>query len=161
MSLALGLLAPSRVVSVAMVCSLPRIGTAEAWAARAAQVRASGTPSLVQGSAERWFAPGFIAANPTVSSPLLEDLMDVDDESYALCVEALALTDLRPRVSELRVPFTIVAGALDAVIPLPDAEAAVASAASGTLHVIPDSSHLAAVEKPAEVAAAVLSEVPA
>jgi len=159
-SLALGLLAPSRVVSVAMVCSLPKIGSAEAWAERAAQVRASGTPSLVQGSSQRWFAPGFIEAQPTVASPLLTDLMDIDDESYALCVEALALVDLRPRVRELTVPFTIVAAALDAVIPLPDAEAAVASASSGTLHVIADASHLAAVEKPAEVAAAVLSEVP-
>jgi 3-oxoadipate enol-lactonase len=158
-SLALGLLAPSRVVSVALVCSLPRIGTPEAWATRAADVRASGTPSLVQGSASRWFAPGFIASSPTVSSPLLEDLMDVDDESYALCVEALALTDLRGLVSKLTVPFTVIAGALDPVIPLPDAEAAVASASSGALHVIPDSSHLAVVEKPAEVAAAVLSEV--
>ena len=159
-SLALALLEPSRVVSVAMVCSLPKIGSPEAWAERAAQVRASGTPSLVQGSAGRWFAPGFIASSPTVSSPLLEDLMDVDDESYALCVEALAATDLRPRVRELTVPFTVVAAALDPVIPIPDAEAAVAAASSGALHVIADASHLAAVEKPAEVAAAVLSEVP-
>lgn len=158
-SLALGLLAPSRVVSVAMVCSLPKIGSPEAWATRAADVRASGTPSLVQGSAQRWFAPGFIEASPTVASPLLTDLMDVDDESYALCVEALALTDLRPRVSELRVPFTIIAGALDSIVPLPDAEAAVASAGAGALHVIADASHLAVVEKPAEVAAALLSEV--
>jgi pimeloyl-ACP methyl ester carboxylesterase len=143
-----------------MVCSLPKIGSPEAWIERAAQVRASGTPSLVQGSAQRWFAPGFIEAEPTAASPLLTDLMDIDDESYALCVEALGLVDLRPRVRELTVPFTNVAAALDAVIPIPDAEAAVASASSGALHVIPDSSHLAVVEKPAEVAAAVLSEVP-
>lgn len=160
-SLALALLAPSRVTSVALVCSLPKIGSPEAWAQRAADVRASGTPSLVQGSAQRWFAPGFIEASPTVASPLLTDLMDVDDESYALCVEALAATDLRPRVSQLHVPFTIVAGALDPVIPLPDAEAAVASASSASLHVIGDASHLAVVEKSAEVAAALLSEVPA
>jgi 3-oxoadipate enol-lactonase/4-carboxymuconolactone decarboxylase len=159
-SLALGLLAPSRVVSVAMVCALPRIGSPAAWAERADQVYASGTPSLVQGSAERWFAPGFIEASPTVASPLLNDLMDVDDESYALCVQALAETDLTSRVRELTVPFTIVAGALDPIIPIPEAEAAVASASSGALHVIADASHLAAVEKPAEVAAAVLSEVP-
>ena len=159
-SLALGLLAPSRVVSVAMVCSLPKIGVEATWVERAAQVRASGTPSLVQGSSQRWFAAGFIEAEPNVASPLLTDLMDIDDESYALCVEALALVDLRTQVRELTMPFTVVAAALDPVIPLPDAEAAVASASSGALHVIADASHLAAVEKPAEVAAAVLSEVP-
>ncbi len=158
-SLAVALRAPERVTAVSMVCSLPKIGTPDAWATRAAQVRASGTPSLVQGSAERWFAPGFIDAQPTVASPLLLDLRDIDDESYALCVEALAATDLRGRVPSLPMPFSIIAGALDPVIPLDAAEEAVASARSGALHVIPDSSHLAAVEKPAEVAAALLSEV--
>ena len=158
-SLALALLAPSRVVSTTLICSLPQIGTAAGWAQRAVDVRASGTPSLVQGSASRWFAPGFIESSPTVASPLLTDLMDVDDESYALCVEALAATDLRPRVASLEMPFTIIAGAEDeAIIPLAAAEEAVASARSGTLHVIPAAAHLATVEKPAEVAAILLSE---
>jgi pimeloyl-ACP methyl ester carboxylesterase len=157
-SLAVALRAPSRVTRVTMVCSLPKIGTPDAWAARAAQVRASGTPSLVQGSAERWFAPGFIDAQPTVASPLLLDLRDIDDESYALCVEALAATDLRAAVPTLPMPFSLIAGALDPVIPLGAAEEAVGSARSGALHVIPDASHLAAVEKPAEVAAILLAE---
>ena len=157
-SLAVALRAPERVTRTTLVCSLPRIGSPDAWAARAAQVRASGTPSLVQGSAERWFAPGFIDAAPTVASPLLLDLRDIDDESYALCVEALAATDLRPRVAELPMPFTLITGAVDAVIPLDAAEEAVASARAGALHVIPGASHLAPVEKPAEVAAILLSE---
>lgn len=157
-SLAVALRAPTRVASVTMICSLPKIGTAEGWADRAAQVRASGTPSLVQGSASRWFAPGFIDAQPTVASPLLLDLRDIDDESYALCVEALAATDLRPAVARLEVPFTIIAGAVDVVIPLSDAEAAVASARTGALHVLPDTAHLATAEKPAEVAAILHAE---
>ena len=142
----------SRVAAVTLVCSLPRIGTAEGWTERAAAVRASGTPSLVQGSASRWFAPGFIEAEPTLSSGLLRDLMDVDDESYALCVEALGATDLRPRVAALSIPFTIVAGAEDGVIPLPDAEAAVVSARDGRLEVLPGVAHQAGVESPASLA---------
>jgi 3-oxoadipate enol-lactonase len=160
-SLALGLSAPERVTVTTLVCSLPRIGSPETWVERAAQVRASGTPSLVQGASQRWFAPGFIEAAPTVASPLLNDLMDVDDESYALCVEALAAVDLRSRVRDLVMPFHVIAGAVDPVIPLDAAEEAVASARTGKLHIIADASHLAAVEKPAEVAAILLSEVPA
>lgn len=159
-SLAVALREPSRVTAVTLVCSLPRIGTAEGWAERTAQVRASGTPSLVQGSAGRWFAPGFIDAEPMRSGGLLKDLTEIDDESYALCVEALAGTDLRDRVREVAAPFTIIAGAMDAVIPLDAAEAAVASSRSGRLEVLPDTAHLASVEKPAEVAAILLSEVP-
>jgi 3-oxoadipate enol-lactonase len=158
-SLALGLRAPDRVTSVTLVCSLPKIGTPEAWVERAAVTRASGTPSLVQGSAARWFAPGFIEASPTIASPLLNDLMDVDDESYALCVEALGATDLRSRVPELGVPFTIIAGALDAVIPIPDAETAVNSAGEGRLEVLPNVAHLASAERPDAVAAILLEVV--
>jgi 3-oxoadipate enol-lactonase len=159
-SLALALQAPDRVTVTTLVCALPQIGSPAAWADRAASVRASGTPSLVQGSSQRWFAPGFIEASPTVASPLLTDLMDVDDESYALCVEALAGTDLRARVRDLVMPFHIIAGELDSVIPLEAAEEAVASARAGKLHVIAGAAHLALVEKPAEVAAILLSEVP-
>jgi pimeloyl-ACP methyl ester carboxylesterase len=86
--------------------------------------------------------------------------MDVDDESYSLCVEALAGTALRARVRDLMMPFHIIAGEVDPVIPLADAEEAVASARTGKLHVIAGASHLAVVEKPAEVAAILLSEVP-
>lgn len=155
-SLAVALAAPTRVRAITMVCSLPKIGSPEAWVERAAQTRASGTPSLVDGAAKRWFADGFSAEEPNLVGGILKDLMDVDDESYALCVEALGATDLRPRVAELPMPFAIIAGSHDPVIPLPDAEAAVASARDGSLHVIDGVAHLAPVEKPAEVAAILL-----
>lgn len=159
-SLALALRS-TRVTAVTLVCSLPRIGTAAGWADRAAAVRASGTPSLVAGSSARWFGPGFIEKEPTVTSGMLRDLMDVDDESYALCVEALGATDLTSRVSALSIPFTIIAGAEDGVIPLADAEAAVGEARVGRLEVLPGVAHQAAVEDPASVARILLSEVPA
>ncbi|MEO8528147.1 MAG: alpha/beta fold hydrolase [Pseudolysinimonas sp.] len=159
--LALALRAPDRVTALTLICSLPKIGTPEGWAERAAQVRASGTPSLVDATSKRWFVPGFSAEEPSVVGGLLKDLMDVDDESYALCVEALGATDLRPRVRDLGMPYSIIAGAEDAIIPIVDAEASVASARHGSLHVLDGASHLAAVEKPAEVTAILLSEVPA
>jgi 3-oxoadipate enol-lactonase len=158
-SLATALAAPGRVHAITMVCSLPRILTPDVWVERAAQTRASGTPSLVDGAAKRWFAPGFSAAEPNLVGGILKDLMDVDDESYALCVEALGATDLRPRVASLPMPFSIIAGAEDPVIAIDLAEEAVASARNGSLHVIPGVAHLAPVEKPAEVAAILLSEV--
>lgn len=151
-SLSLGLTLGSRVTSVTQICSLPRLGSVESWASRAAQIRASGTPSVVQGSASRWFAPGFIEASPSVSSGLLRDLMDIDDESYALCAELLGASDLRSSVSSLAVPYTLIEGALDAVVPLGAAEEAVASARDGRLEVLPGVAHLATVEDPAAVA---------
>lgn len=158
-SLAVALAAPTRVTSITMVCSLPRILTPDVWVERAAQTRASGTPSLVDGAAKRWFAPGFSAEEPNLVGGILKDLMDVDDESYALCVDALGATDLRGRVPSLPMPFSIIAGAEDPVIAVDLAEEAVASARHGSLHVLPGVAHLAPVEKPAEVAAILLAEV--
>jgi 3-oxoadipate enol-lactonase/4-carboxymuconolactone decarboxylase len=155
-SLELALAAPDRVTSLTMICSLPKIATREVWLQRAADVRALGTPSLVTASAGRWFTPAFLAAEPEVASRVLNGLLDLDDESYALCAEALREVDLRDRVASLDVPFTIIAAELDPIIPVDDAKAAVATARTGSLRVVEGASHLAAVERPDAVAALVL-----
>ncbi|MET0480424.1 MAG: alpha/beta fold hydrolase, partial [Mycetocola sp.] len=85
---------PDRLRSLAVICSGAKIGTADGWLERAAKIRASGTPSQVQGSSERWFAPGFLDRDPSAGSKALETLMDVDDESYALACQALADFDV-------------------------------------------------------------------
>jgi len=157
--LQLALLEPTRVTRLAMICSLPKIGTREGWLQRSADVRAMGTPSLVTATAGRWFTPGFLDRERDVSSRVLHGLLDIDDESYALCVDALRDTDLTARVPELPMPLTLIAGDVDPIITLDEARAVVASAKHGTLHVIDDASHLAAVEHPAEVAGILTEEM--
>jgi pimeloyl-ACP methyl ester carboxylesterase len=85
--------------------------------------------------------------------------MDIDDENYALCVDALRETDLRDRLGGLEVPFTLIAGDADPVIPVEEARAAVESVPDGTLHVVGEASHMVAVEHPAEVAGILLTEM--
>jgi 3-oxoadipate enol-lactonase len=150
---------PGRFARLTIIASLPKIGVREGWLQRAADVRAMGTPSLVTPSAGRWFTPGFLEREPDASSRVLHGLMDVDDESYALCVDALRETDLRDRLGGLEVPFTLIAGDADPVIPLEEARAAVESAPDGTLHVVGEASHMVAVEHPAEVAGILLTEM--
>jgi 3-oxoadipate enol-lactonase/4-carboxymuconolactone decarboxylase len=142
---------PDRVAVLAMICGLPKIGTAEGWAQRAADVRSLGTPSLVTASAARWFTPGFLEREPDIASRVLHGLLDIDDESYALCAEALAATDLRDAMAGLRVPLTTIVGDSDPVI-------GVADAVYGSVHVIADASHLAAIEHPTQVAGILLTE---
>jgi len=158
-SLELALAAPDRVSSVIMICSLPKIGTPETWLQRASDVRAMGTPWLVTGSAARWFTPAFLEAEPDVASRVLNGLLDLDDESYALCADALREVDLRDRIAGLGMPFTIIAGELDPIIPIEDARAAVSAARDGHLHIVEGASHLAAVERPDVVAGLVLESI--
>jgi pimeloyl-ACP methyl ester carboxylesterase len=89
----------------AVVCigAAPRIGVPEMWRERAALVRRAGTPVMVDGSAQRWFAPGFIARAPRVAGALLRVLAEVDRESYALACEALAVFEAGAAVRPLRV----------------------------------------------------------
>ena len=79
-----------------MVCSGARIGTADGWAERAAQrARVRAPPRSSAGSAARWFAPGLPRARARRPGRARARalLVDVDDESYARCCEALGAFD--------------------------------------------------------------------
>ena len=144
--------APDRVRSATLLCTGARIGTAASWAARIEQVLASGTPSLVAASAERWFAPGFLEREPARGSALLHALSDADEEGYAAVCRALAAFDVVDRLGEVRAPVLAVAGAHDVATP-PDLLRQVAEGVpDGRLVVLDDVAHLAPAEAPGTVA---------
>jgi len=160
--LELALAHPDRLASLAVICSGAKIGASAGWLDRAAQVRASGTASVVAGSAERWFAPGFLERDPNAGSAALSALMEIDDESYALCCEALAAFDLTDAVRGIRVPTLCVSGEFD--LPTPSALLRdLAASIPGARHVtISNVAHLPAYERPdtlAELLAEHLAEV--
>jgi 3-oxoadipate enol-lactonase len=151
-SLSLALLAPERVAAVAMLAALPRMGQPDAWHERAGTVRQQGTPALVGSSAERWFAPGFIAAAPRVAGQLLDELMDVDDEGYARCCEALAAADLGVRLGELRAPLAMLPGSDDPTVAVDAARAVAEAVPEARLTVIDGAGHQPPAERPDAVA---------
>lgn len=115
----------------------PRIGEPSMWRERAALVRRAGTPVVVEGAAQRWFAPGFIEREPQVAGALLRKLTEVDRESYALACEALGLFEAKKAVR----PVRVLVGEHDVVVP-PD----------GADKVIEGCGHLPPAEDPALVA---------
>jgi 3-oxoadipate enol-lactonase/4-carboxymuconolactone decarboxylase len=147
---------PQRLSGVAVLCSAPRIGEPSGWRDRAVVVRRSGTGSLVGGLAERWFTPAFTAADPDTVGRVLAGVAATDDESYALCCEALGGWDVRDRIAGLTVPVLAVRGEHD---PVATAEAMrpLVQAPGVTSVVLPGVRHQAAVEAPDAVAAALLA----
>jgi 3-oxoadipate enol-lactonase/4-carboxymuconolactone decarboxylase len=150
---------PHRVAGAVLLCTGARLGTAESWADRVAQVQAGGTASLTEASAKRWFAPGFLDRHPDAGSALLQALQQVDDVGYAQVCEALAGFDVRDRLAEVKAPVLAVTGEHDPIAP-PEVMGAVADGVpDGRLVVLPDVSHLAPAEAPAVVAQLVRSHL--
>jgi 3-oxoadipate enol-lactonase len=154
--LQLGIKHGERLKSLSVQCSGAKLGTPEGWLERAETVRSQGTPVMIQGSAQRWFAPGFMDREPEVSSRLLHALRDADRFSYAFCCEALAAFDVRDELGSIRVPTQVIAGALDEVAPPSFAEAVAAGITAGggtaTAVALEGVAHLAPAEAPAHVA---------
>ncbi|MDQ0275924.1 pimeloyl-ACP methyl ester carboxylesterase [Arthrobacter silviterrae] len=159
--LQLGIDHGTRLLGLSVQCSGPKLGSPEAWAERANTVRTQGTPVMIQGSAQRWFAKGSMDRDPVLASRLLHSLRDADRFSYAHCCGALAGFDVRGELGRIRVPFQAVAGEEDTVAPPEMAQAMVdavnatpnAPSPNGALSVtLPHVSHLAPAEAPGEVA---------
>jgi 3-oxoadipate enol-lactonase len=154
--LQLGIKHGERLKSLSVQCSGARLGTPEGWHERAETVRRQGTAVMIQGSAQRWFAPGFMDREPELSSRLLHALRDTDPFSYAYCCEALAGYDVRAELGSINVPTQAVAGAEDSVAPPSFAEeiAEGITAGGGTASAVTlgGVAHMAPAEAPAHVA---------
>ena len=154
--LQLGIKHGERLKSLSVQCTGAKIGTPEGWLERAETVRTQGTPVMIQGSAQRWFAPGFMDREPELSGRLLHSLRDADRFSYAFCCEALAGFDVRAELGSICVPTQAVAGAEDSVAPPSFAQEIVEgiTAGGGTANAVTlqGVAHLAPFEAPAHVA---------
>jgi 3-oxoadipate enol-lactonase len=132
---------------VVSIASGAKIGDTDGWHERADLVRREGTEVMVEGSAKRWFAPGFIEREPARATELLTSLEHADSASYARCCEALAAFDVRDDLGGVAVPVLALAGECDAVAPPPMSEL-VADRSGGSCGVIAGAAHLPPAEQP-------------
>ncbi|MDR4534214.1 alpha/beta fold hydrolase [Glutamicibacter sp. PS] len=140
--------APGTFQALSVICTAAKIGETEGWQQRAELVSRAGTPTMVTGSAQRWFAPGFMERNPVIATNLLHSLQVADRFSYAHVCGALADFDLRKALPTLTDPLLAIAGAHDAVCPPADAERIGTQAPHGRWAVVESAAHLAPAEAP-------------
>lgn len=151
---------PDRLVSLAVLCSSAYFGAPDTWRDRASSVLAEGTESLVARRPGVWFAPGF--ERTPLGAALVADLRAADDKSYAACCSAIAGHDLRDELATVRVPTLVVAGRDDPATPPSPHARTIADGIPGTsLTEIAGAAHLANVERPAPVLAALLDHLAA
>ena len=137
--------------AAAVICSGARIGSPRDWHDRAELVRRAGTPVMVEPSARRWFATGFLERDPATGTALLASLQHADGHSYARLCEALAAYDVRDRLGTIECRTLAVAGEADEATPVALA-VEVAAGSGGEVVTIPGAAHLAPAERPLEVA---------
>ena len=145
---------PGPFAGVAAIASATTLGEPSAWAERADLVRRAGTPVMISGSAQRWFAPGFAERDPDTVGQMLHDLTDTDDASYALCCEALGAYDLSG--AEAKIPVLLAPGEHDAVVSVERAEQDAEQLANSRLRVISGAAHQPPVENPKQLVEALL-----
>jgi 3-oxoadipate enol-lactonase/4-carboxymuconolactone decarboxylase len=151
--------APDRVRSAVLLGTGAKIGEPDGWHERADLVRKAGTPAVVEGSAQRWFSPGFLEREPAVGATLLHSLQDADRFGYAAACEALADFDVRDRLGQITAPVLAIAGADDEPAPVSGLREIAEGVKDGRLVVLDNVAHLAPAEAPDEVAQLVREHV--
>jgi 3-oxoadipate enol-lactonase len=141
----LGIHAPQRFARLVLANTASRIGSAEGWRERAAQVRRDGMDGVADGAASRWFTPEFGAQAPSVVESLIATLRSQDAAGYASCCDALADADLRSLVASIPLPTLVIAGAADPVTTVTDAQWMTDRIPGAALATLP-ASHLSNIE---------------
>ncbi|MGO2112658.1 MAG: bifunctional 3-oxoadipate enol-lactonase/4-carboxymuconolactone decarboxylase PcaDC [Pseudoclavibacter sp.] len=140
------------------VCSAAKIGTPDGWHERAELVASAGTPTMVTGSAQRWFAEGFIEREPERVTNLLHDLQGTDRHAYAAACRALADYDLIPGLGDIRVPVLAIGGAEDAVCSPREQRRIAEGVPQGSYVLLAGVAHQAPAEDPEGTSRAIIAE---
>ena len=128
-----------------------RIGTAELWAARTAQIRADGLESYADAALQRQLGPQW-RDHPQMQK-LRQMLTTTDPDGWAGCAAAIGGADFYATTATLRLPVLVVAGTRDGSTP-PDLVRETAELVPGhQFALMRQVGHLPMVEKPAEYAA--------
>lgn len=145
---------PERVERMVVVCTSARLPPESGYRERAAAVRSRGTAAITEIAVSRWFTSAFTGTEPYAAM-----LRATPDEGYAGCCEAIADMDIRERLPAITAPTLVIAGELDPATP-PEHGKLIADAVPGArLAVVPNASHLANVERPAEVTGLLLDHL--
>lgn len=130
-----------------------KIGNAEMWGTRIADVENGGIESLADAVMERWFSREF---RTSIDLELWRNMLVRQlDAGYAGCAAAISGTDFYTTTASLRLPTLGIAGSEDGSTP-PDLVRETVDLIPGSkFHLIRKAGHLPCVERPDEFAAVI------
>jgi 3-oxoadipate enol-lactonase len=118
------------------------------WRQRAQTVQAHGMTAIAEAVMGRYFHPGFRSDHAAVVERFRRRLLSTDAERYAACCAAVGGMDTTARLPALKLPMLVIAGELDAGTPPAMAQTIAAQIPEAVLRLIPQASHISAIEQP-------------
>ncbi|MDO6415303.1 3-oxoadipate enol-lactonase [Sphingomonas sp. BIUV-7] len=146
---------PGRVTSLVLVCTSSTMDRF-AWTARVDKVRAEGMAGIADLAMSRFLSPDFAAERPDVAATVLRGLLNMDPAGYAGCAAAIRDMNLAARLANIQVPTLTVTGRKDSSTPHDGHGEHLIAAIDGAVHVALDAAHLAPLEAPDDLAAAII-----
>jgi 3-oxoadipate enol-lactonase len=146
---------PDRLDRLALLCTSARPDP-QPFLDRAATVRAGGTAPLAPTVASRWLTPEYAAGHPDLVAKLEAMIAGADDEGYANCAEVVASVDLVADLAGVTAPTLVVSGADDLSLPPAHQQLIADSIPGADLLTVSPGAHLANLEQPQQVTAALL-----
>jgi 3-oxoadipate enol-lactonase len=144
--------APDRVDRLVCCCVTARPASRQAWADRAATVRRAGLAAIADLVVERW---GYGGGRSPLEAIVRAALLATPPEGYAACCDAIERLDLDPELPEISAPTLLIAGASDPAAPPAEARRIARAIPGSSVRVIPGAAHLANIEQPEAVTAAI------
>lgn len=125
------------------------------WRQRIASVESGGLAAVVDGALQRWFHPGFHAAQPATVQRWRRRVLATDPQGYTAACHALMNFSTTERLPQIHVPTLVIAGELDQGTPVAMSQTIAQGIPGAQLVVLKEASHLSALEQPATFRAAV------
>jgi 3-oxoadipate enol-lactonase len=140
---------PRRVGSLLVACT-GASAEPEVMHARADAAEEGGMEAVLRSTLERWFTPEALAQQPEHRGVAYarRTLLALDPGAFADGWRAIATHDAAPRLGELAMPVTAVAGSRDAASPLARSEEIAARTQAGRLVTVDGAPHMIHLECP-------------
>src|SRR4051794_30719868 len=127
----------------------------EAFRNMAAAAGAKGLSAITEVAMRRLFAPEFQAANPDLMRERREAFLRTDPKIFRAACDALAGLDLRPQLTQVKVPVLVVVGEHDEATPPPMSHELAAGLPQARLKIIAGCAHVPQLQAPAAFLAAI------
>ncbi|WP_313706707.1 3-oxoadipate enol-lactonase [Massilia sp.] len=126
------------------------------WEQRIATVREQGIEAIADAVMGRYFHDAFRAEKAGTVARFRRRLTGTDPTGYVGCCNAVGQVDTTGRLGQIKAPALVIAGELDQGTPVAMAHTLADGIPDARLVVLPDASHLSAIEQPAAFQQAVI-----